>query len=92
MLNYFSFILDTTTNVLPLEIKSDRYKTKTFVRKCKRIYYQVNKLMKVIYVTEKSTKRGGQFVILVLGQNMLHTTTNLTLYRVLSYSESSRTI
>ena len=48
-----------------------------------------------IYVTEKATKRRGQFVIPVLGQNMLHTsdtTTNLTLYRVLRYGESSGTI
>ena len=35
------------TNVIPPEIKSDRYKKKNFVRKCKGIYLQDNKLMKV---------------------------------------------
>ena len=44
------------------------------------------------YVPEKAMKQRGHFVILVLGQNMLHTTTNLTLYRVLSYGKSSGTI
>ena len=49
-------------------------------------------LRHLVYVTEKATKRRGQFVIPVLGHNILHTTTNLTLYRVLSYGESSGTI
>ena len=35
------------TNVIPPEIKSDRYKKKNFVRKYKGIYLQDNKLMKV---------------------------------------------
>ena len=34
------------TNVIPPEIKSDRYK-KNFIRKCKGNYFQDNKLMKV---------------------------------------------
>ena len=34
------------TNVIPPEIKNDRYKKKNFVRKCKGIYLQDNKLMK----------------------------------------------
>ena len=37
-------------------------------------------------------KQRGHFVFPVLGQNMLHTTTNLTLYRVLSCGESSGTV
>ncbi|KAI6655698.1 hypothetical protein LOD99_1838 [Oopsacas minuta] len=35
------------TNIIPPEIKSDRYRKKNFVRKCKGIYFQENKLMKI---------------------------------------------
>ena len=35
------------TNVIPSEIKNDRFKKKNFVRKCKGIYLQDNKLMRV---------------------------------------------
>ena len=35
------------TNLIPPEIKSDRYKKKNFARKCKGTYFQVNKLMKI---------------------------------------------
>ncbi|KAI6647702.1 hypothetical protein LOD99_8543 [Oopsacas minuta] len=35
------------TNIIPPEIKSDRYRRKNFVRKCKGIYFQENKLMKI---------------------------------------------
>ena len=35
------------TNVIPPEIKSERYKKKNFVRMCKGIYLQDNKLIMV---------------------------------------------
>ncbi|KAI6652983.1 hypothetical protein LOD99_4060 [Oopsacas minuta] len=35
------------TNIIPPEIKSDRHRKKNFVRKCKGIYFQENKLMKI---------------------------------------------
>ncbi|KAI6658682.1 hypothetical protein LOD99_10999 [Oopsacas minuta] len=34
------------TNIIPPEIKSDRYRKKNYVRKCKEIYFLENKLMK----------------------------------------------
>ena len=37
------------TNVIPPEIKSDRYKKKNFVWKFKRIYLLDNKILKVCH-------------------------------------------
>ena len=35
------------TNVIQPEVKCDRYKKKNFVRECRGIYFQDNKLMNV---------------------------------------------
>ncbi|KAI6648140.1 hypothetical protein LOD99_11949 [Oopsacas minuta] len=40
------------TNIIPPEIKSDRYRKKNFVRKCEGIYFQENKLIKEAEVSE----------------------------------------
>ena len=38
-----------SSQLIPPEMKSDRYQRKNFLRKCKGISFQDNKLMKVIF-------------------------------------------
>ena len=45
---YQTILGNLQTQEIPSEIKNDRYKKKNFIRKCKGIYVQDEKLMKVI--------------------------------------------
>ncbi len=45
-------LLDTSRRNLAKEIKKDRYKKNNFIRECKGIYVQDQKLMKVIVIIQ----------------------------------------